>query len=160
MTLAGHRERLGQFKIYVVERRGDWVTTFPRTEFGVGRNRAGVSPVSGLGGRPTSIDRGFGARQAEMVGPHGVGGDPDVALLGALLDQVQEALPISVGGEDGLFVIGTLGQVEPPGGAKRSRRGIFVPPSYSGFRRRKISLIFEKNARWSLKIRTTMAARH
>ena len=31
---------------------------------------------------------------------------------------------------------------------------------YSGFRRQKISLIFEKNARRSLKIRTTMAASH
>ena len=90
--------------------------------------------------------------------------DPDysnVALLGVLLDQVQEVLPIGTGGKDGLFVIAALGEVEPVtrrGEAKSA--GHFVPPSYSGFRRRKISLIFEKNARQSLKIRTTMAASH
>ena len=68
---------------------------------------------------------------------------------------------IGVGGKDGLFVVAALGEVEPVtrrGEAKSA--GHFVPPSYSGFRRRKISLIFEKNARWSLKIRTTMAASH
>ena len=82
----------------------------------------------------------------------------NVALLGVLLDEVQEALPIGDGGKDGLFVIATLGEVEPVarrGEAKSA--GLIVPSMHSGFRRRIISLIFEKNARWSLKIRTTMA---
>ena len=99
--------------------------------------------------------------QMEMVGHEGVSSDPDVALLGVLLDEVQEALPIGVGGKDRLFIVAALGEVEPVtrrGEAKSA--GLIVPSMYSGFRRQKISLIFEKNARRSLKIRTTMAASH